>query len=187
MSDDDDATVTVNHTPPPPYVPRTDIAVTKAATPKVQLPQGGGTAPITYNLVVVNNGPDAAANVKVADTAPTSVTFVSATTSAGSCTTTAQALDCTIASLAPGASVAITIKATVNATGTKTNIVVVTTTTPETNTGNNEAKAQTLVTAPVTPPTPKPKPTPTPEICSIVAATPKTLKATSRHRRSTSR
>ena len=173
VSDDDDATVTVNHTPPPPHIPATDISVTKAATPAVQLPQGGGTAPITYNLVVKNNGPDAAANVKVSDAAPANVSFVSATTSAGSCTTTAQALDCTITSLAPGASIAITVNATVNATGTKVNVVIVTTTTPETNTGNNTAQASTVVTAPVTPPTPKPQP----EICELLTVTPKVLKA----------
>ena len=173
VSDDDDATVTVNHTPPPPHVPATDISVTKAATPAVQLPQGGGTAPITYNLVVKNNGPDAAANVKVSDAAPANVSFVSATTSAGSCTTTAQALDCTITSLAPGASIAITVNATVNATGTKVNVVIVTTTTPETNTTNNTASASTVVTAPVTPPTPKPQP----EICELLTVTPKVLKA----------
>ena len=146
----------------------------------MQLPQGGGTAPLTYNLVVTNNGPDAAQNVKVADSAPVDVTFVSATTSAGTCTTTAQALDCTITSLAPGATVAITITATVSATGTKTNVVIVTTTTPETNTGNNKAEASTLVIAPVTPPkppTPTPKPKPTPEICNTVEVTPKVLKA----------
>ncbi len=175
VSDDDDATVTVNHTPPPPYNPSADVTVTKAATPQVQLPLGGGTAPITYNLVVVNNGPDAAANVKVADTAPVNVSFVSATTSAGTCSTTAQALDCTIASLAPGASVAITVSATVNATGTKVNVVLVTTTTPETNPNNNSAQAQTLVTAPVTPPKP---PKVAPEICNTLVATPKVLKAT---------
>ena len=165
----------------PPFVPKADISVTKAATPSVQLPQGGGTAPITYTLVVSNAGPDAADNVKVADAAPVSVSFVSATTTAGTCTTTALALDCTISSLAAGASATITVNATVNATGTKVNVVTVTTTTPETNTGNNSAQAQTVVTAPVTPPTPpapvKPKPKPAPQICTTVVALPKTLKA----------
>ena len=182
VSDDDDATVTVNRTPPPPYNPSADVTVTKAATPQVQLPLGGGTAPITYNLVVVNNGPDAAANVKVADTAPVNVSFVSATTSAGTCSTTAQALDCTIASLAPGASVAITVNATVNATGTKVNVVLVTTTTPETNPNNNSAQAQTLVTAPVTPPKP---PVVVPEICNTLVANPKVLKATGKKQKIT--
>ncbi len=178
--DDDPATVTVTTTPPPPYIPSTDISVTKAATPQVQLPQGGGTAAITYNLIVVNNGPDAAANVKVADTAPASVSFVSATTSAGTCTTTAQALDCTIVSLAPGASVAITIKATVNATGTKVNVVLVTTSTPETNAKNNQASAQTIVNAPLTPPKP---PVVKADICRTLVANPKMLKANGKAQR----
>jgi uncharacterized repeat protein (TIGR01451 family) len=174
----DDATVVVNRTPPPPYVPSTDVSVTKAATPQVQLPQGGGTAAISYNLVVLNNGPDAAANVTVADTAPAGVSFVSATTSAGTCSTTVQALDCTIATLAPGASVAITIRATVNTTGTKVNVVLVTTTTPETNAQNNQASAQTVVVAPLTPPKPPKPPVVKAEVCRTLAAGPKMLRAT---------
>ena len=155
----DGATVTFTATPPPPPSPRSDVTVTKTATPAVQLPQGGGTAPITYNIAAKNNGPDAAANVKVSDAAPAGVTFVSATTGKGTCTTTAQAVDCTISSLAVGESVPITINATVNATGTKTNVVIISNTTPpDTNPNNNTASASTVVTAPVTPPVPKPKP-----------------------------
>ena len=101
---------------------------------------GGGSVPITYTIVVSNAGPDAAQNVKVGDAAPVGVTFVSATTSAGTCTTTALALDCTISSIAAGGSVTITINATVNATGTKTNLVTVATTTLETNPNNNTAR-----------------------------------------------
>ena len=159
------------------YVPRTDITVSKAATPAVVLPLGGGTRPIVYDMVVTNNGPDPAANVKVGDSAPVDVTFVGATTSAGSCTTTAKALDCSLGTLASGGKVTIQINATVNATGTKVNVVTVTTTTPETNTGNNMAQAQTIVTAPVAPPTVKPTPKPKPLICTAVTAGPKTLRA----------
>jgi hypothetical protein len=114
--------------------------------------------------------------VKVSDAAPADVTFVSATTGKGTCTTTAQALDCTISSLAVGESVPITINATVSATGTKTNVVIISNTTPpDTNPNNNTASASTIVTAPVTPPKP---PKPAPEICELLTATPKTLKAT---------
>ena len=170
----DNATVTFTATPPPPYVPHSDVTVTKTATPAVQLPQGGGTAPITYNIAAKNNGPDAAQNVHVSDAAPADVTFVSATTGKGTCTTTAQAVDCTISSLAVGESVPITINATVSATGTKTNVVVISNTTPpDTNPNNNTASASTVVTAPVTPPTPKPQP----EICELLTVTPKVLKA----------
>ena len=42
---------------PPVVTPRADISVTKAATAAVELPLGGGTAPITYTLVVSNAGP----------------------------------------------------------------------------------------------------------------------------------
>jgi uncharacterized repeat protein (TIGR01451 family) len=165
--------------PPTTPAPTVDVAITKSATPSARLPVGGGTVPITYTLVVSNAGPSTAANVKVADAAPASVTFLSATASAGNCTTTALALDCTISTLAAGAAATITINATVTTTGTKTNIATVSTTTPETNTANNTAQAQTVVTAPVTPPTPTapPKPKPAPTICTTVVATQKTLKA----------
>ena len=164
--------------PPPPPAPKADVTVTKAATPAVQLPLGGGTMPIVYDIVAKNNGPDAAQNVKVSDTAPTGVTFVSATTAKGSCAVAVDSLSlqCTIGSLTLNESVAITINATVNSTGTKVNTVTITTTTTETNTGNNSATASTVVTSPATPPTPKPKPKPA--VCKTLIAAPKTLKAT---------
>ena len=165
--------------PPSPPPPKADITVTKTATPAVTLPLGGGTAPITYTMVVSNAGPDPAANVKVNDAAPASVSFVSATTSAGTCTTTALALDCSIGTLAASGSATITVNATVNATGTKVNVVTVATTTTETNPNNNSAQAQTVVTAPAAPPTPTPtpKPKPAPVICTTLVALQKTLKA----------
>jgi len=149
--------------------------VTKTATAAVTLPQGGGSAPLTYTIAAKNNGPDTAQNVLVSDAAPADVTFVSATTGKGSCTTTAKAVDCNIPTLANGESVPITINATVNASGTKTNVVVISNQSPpDTNPNNNTAQASTIVTAPATPPTPKPKPTP--EICQTLGAGPKMLK-----------
>ncbi|MEO7663001.1 hypothetical protein [Gaiella sp.] len=172
----DDATVTFTATPPPPYVPSSDVTVTKSATAAVQLPLGGGSVPIVYTIAARNNGPDAAQNVLVSDSAPVDVTFVSATTGKGTCTTTAKAVDCTISSLAAGESVPISINATVNATGTKTNVVIVSNKTPiDNNPNNNTAQASTLVTAPLTPPKP---PVVVPEICSTLVANPKVLKAT---------
>ena len=171
----DDATVTFTSTPVV-YVPKSDVTVTKTATASVVLPLGGGSAPIVYSIAARNNGPDAAQNVKVSDSAPADVTFVSATTGKGTCTTTPSSVDCTISGLAVGESVPITINATVNATGTKTNVVVITNTTPpDTNPNNNTASASTIVTAPVAPP--KPPPVVIPEICSTLVANPKVLKA----------
>ena len=180
-------------TPPVTPTPKTDITVTKAATPQVQLPQGGGSAPITYTLVVTNKGPDPAADVKVADAAPVGVTFVSATTTAGTCvvvTPQPSSLSCSLGTMAAGASVSITVNATVNAIGTKTNVVTVTTATPETDSSNNTASAPTVVTAPGTPPTAKPttpKPTPSPEICATVTVTPKVLQGNGKSQKITVR
>ena len=177
-------TNSITQNPPPPSAPKADVTVTKAATPAVQLPLGGGTAPIVYNIVAKNNGPDAAQNVNVSDTAPDGVTFVSASAAKGSCAVASdgRSVQCTLGSLALNETVAITINATVSSTGTKVNTVTVTTTTTETNTGNNAASASTVVTAPVTPPTPtptpKPKPKPSPEVCTTLVTTPKTVKAT---------
>ena len=182
----DDATVTVTKTPPPPPQSAIDVAVTKAATPQVQLPQGGGSAALTYDLVVRNNGPDPAVNVQVADPAPTGVTLQSATTSKGTCSTSAALLQCTIASLAPGESAAITVQATVSVTGTVVNVVTATGQGgPDANPSNNTAEARTLVTAPLAPPKPKPapkpaprpKPKPVPDVCKTLVATPRMLKA----------
>ena len=108
----------------------------------------------------------------VSDAAPAGVTFVSATIGKGTCTTTPQAVDCTIPTLAVGESVPITINATVNATGTKTNVVVISNTPPpDTNPNNNTASASTLVTATVSRRGGR-----TPEICETLTVTPKALK-----------
>ena len=176
----DDATVTVNHTPPPPPpAPKTDVAIQKDATAQVTL-GSNGQATIVYDFAVKNNGPDPAANVAVADPAPSGVTFASVAQqpSQGSCSIQSGGalLTCSIGTLAVGQSVAIKVNATVTQTGTITNTGTTTTTTPETNPANNTDSAQTIVVAPAKPPV-KP-PVVAPEICNTVTVAPKTLKAT---------
>ena len=153
VSDDDDATVTVNHTPPPPHIPATDISVTKAATPAVQLPQGGGTAPITYNLVVEKQRPRRGGQregvgcgtreclVRVGNDKRR---FVHDDGSGSG-----------LHDHEPGArrSIAITVNATVNATGTKTNVVDRHDHDARDEHDEQHGPASTVVTAPVTPPT----------------------------------
>jgi uncharacterized repeat protein (TIGR01451 family) len=177
------ATVTVAHTPPPPpSAPKTDIAITKAATAQVTLGSNGKAA-IAYDIRIQNNGPDPAANVTVNDPAPSGVVFdsVAQQPSQGSCSiqSSGALLSCVVGTLAAGQSVAVRVNATVSVTGTITNTGTTTTDTPDTNPSNNTASAQTLVVAPVTPPTPKPKPEPkpAPEICNTVDVTPKMVKA----------
>jgi uncharacterized repeat protein (TIGR01451 family) len=74
---------------------------------------------LVWTLIVANAGPSTATNVQVTDT-PTNVTITSV--SGGGC----NALPCTIASLAPGASVTITTMATIDAAGAFDNAAAVT-------------------------------------------------------------
>ena len=72
--------------------------------------------------MVTNNGPDADTGVKITDPMPTGNTFVSATTTKGTCTGGAI-LNCTIGDMAAGESVTITLITTPSAAGTQTNVV----------------------------------------------------------------
>ncbi len=64
--------------------PRADVTISKAATPS---PVPAGQA-MTYTVAATNNGPSQAANVTISDTLPLGVRFMSATPSAGACSTT---------------------------------------------------------------------------------------------------
>jgi uncharacterized repeat protein (TIGR01451 family) len=125
-----------------------DLAVTKSGSPATQLLGQGN---ITWTMVVTNNGPSTATGVQIADPMPAGNTYVSASSTQGTCTGGAI-LNCNIGTMAAGASVTITLVTTPSAAGTQSNTVTVTAQTPETNTGNNTATASVEVTAPLTPP-----------------------------------
>jgi uncharacterized repeat protein (TIGR01451 family) len=127
-----------------------DLSVTKAGSPATQdLGQGN----ITWTIVVTNNGPSADTGVKITDPLPTGNTFVSATSTQGTCTG-GVILNCTIGNMAAGQSVTITLITTPTVAGTQTNVVAVSGDRPETNTANNQATATVEVTKPITPPKP---------------------------------
>jgi uncharacterized repeat protein (TIGR01451 family) len=125
-----------------------DLSITKAGSPATQTLGDGN---ITWTIVVTNNGPSAATGVTIADPMPGGNTFVSASSTQGSCTGGAI-LNCSIGTMAAGASVTITLVTTPSAAGTQTNTVTVAGDRPETNTGNNQATATVQVTAPFVPP-----------------------------------
>jgi uncharacterized repeat protein (TIGR01451 family) len=85
---------------------------------------------ITYDLVVANAGPSTATTIQVTDT-PTNLTITNV--SGGGC----AALPCTIASLASGANVTITVTATINADGAFDNAASVTGAESDPNLTNN--------------------------------------------------
>jgi uncharacterized repeat protein (TIGR01451 family) len=128
-----------------------DLSVTKSGSPA---DQELGAGNITWTMVVTNNGPSADTGVVVSDPMPAGNTFVSATTTKGSCTGGAV-LNCTIGDMAAGESVTITLVTTPSTVGQQTNTVTVGGNRPETNTGNNSATA-TVQTHQLIPPPVKP-------------------------------
>ena len=109
----------------------------------------GGT--LTYTVTIANRGPSAASGVAMADTLPATVTFVSALASQGSCGAVGSTVICTIGAIATGGSATVTIRATVQATGTLSNTATATTADIDPVPANNSATATTTVvsTAPV--------------------------------------
>jgi len=108
--------------------PSADVSVVKTLTTSGPFLAGQS---ISYTLFVANGGPSTATNVQVTD-APTNLTITNV--SGGSC----AALPCTIASLASGADVTITVTATIIAAGSFDNTTSVTATEFDPDSSNND-------------------------------------------------
>jgi uncharacterized repeat protein (TIGR01451 family) len=125
-----------------------DLSITKAGSPATQTLGDGN---ITWTIVVTNNGPSAATGVTLADPMPAGNTFVSASSTQGSCTGGAI-LSCNIGTMAAGASVTITLVTTPSTVGDQVNTATVAGSRPETNSGNNSATATVRTVGVITPP-----------------------------------
>jgi uncharacterized repeat protein (TIGR01451 family) len=96
----------------------TDLAIlTSGASPE---PVGVGTV-LTYTADVMNEGPQDATGVIFTDALPSSVSFVSATASQGTCSQASSVVTCSIGSLSDTSDVQITIAVTPNTVGSITN------------------------------------------------------------------
>ncbi len=113
-----------------------DVSITKTAPAN---PVAG--SPLTYSLVVTNNGPSAAAGVVVGDAVPAGITPTSASGPGVTCTITGQNVSCPVGLLANAGSITITVAGTVAATalGTSTNTATVTSSTTDPTPGNNSS------------------------------------------------
>jgi uncharacterized repeat protein (TIGR01451 family) len=117
-----------------------DVGVTKTGPATLQL-----GSDLTYTIKVTNHGPSDATGVVVTDAIPAGTTFVSVTTSKGSCTHTTTSVTCNIGTLVVGGTVTMTLRVHPTATRTVTNTARVSGTRVDTNVGNNSATATTRV------------------------------------------
>jgi uncharacterized repeat protein (TIGR01451 family) len=107
----------------------TDVSIVKTAN-GTSYPAG---APVTYTIVVTNNGPAVALNTVVTDVLPAGMSASSATSTQGTCTGTTT-VTCTIGTMLVGANATITLIANApNVPGAFSNTATVTTTNTNTN------------------------------------------------------
>lgn len=115
-------------------IAQADLSIVKTASPNPLDP----SANETFTLAVHNDGPNAATNVRVGDTLPAGLTFVSAS---DGCTNAAGTVSCMLPTLAGGATATISIVVKVPSSFTHAidNTATVTSDVPDPNPGNNSS------------------------------------------------
>jgi uncharacterized repeat protein (TIGR01451 family) len=126
-----------------------DVAIEKSGPDVIDTTTCGDPCQFDYTLAVTNLGNTTAVNVTVEDTAPDGIDFVSATSSKGTCTTTADQVECSLGDLAADEVVTITITAQVEDgfVGSTTNEACVETDTFDADETNNCDDQTTRITA----------------------------------------
>jgi uncharacterized repeat protein (TIGR01451 family) len=158
----DDATVAITSAPAPPPAPPSPppvVVIAPAAPPMIDLSITKADRPdpvlvgklLTYTLTVRNAGPDTATNVRVMDALPGAVSFVSVTSSQGTCTG-GRVVSCGLGTIASGGRATVAIVVRANEAGAVLNTATVVGNEAETNTANNQASAPTLVRGVFQPP-----------------------------------
>ena len=123
------------------FEPIADLSLTKTDLPDpVSVGQN-----LTYTVTVTNLGPNDATSVVVDDTLPAGTTFVSASSTQGTCTQTGDMVTCTIGDLVNGSNAVVTIVVTPTTTGIITNTASATATEFDGDTTNNTAAEATTV------------------------------------------
>jgi uncharacterized repeat protein (TIGR01451 family) len=129
------------------HVPVADLATSVIESPS-PVPHGTN---LKYTANVTNKGPDVAMNTVVSDATPAGTTFVSFTTSAGTCTAPALGatgtLSCKVGNVASAAkaTVTMTVRDTAAAGSTLTDTGRASSSTPDPNTKNNSMTVKTSV------------------------------------------
>lgn len=152
--------------PTPTPTPPADIGVTKSDAPD---PVAVGSN-VTYTMVVTNNGPGHAPDAQLSDVLPAGVSFVSVSSSLGSCSLSAGTVRCTFGTMAPGDKATVTLVVRADQAGSIVNTAGVSTSVSDPNVANNQiATAVTTVQGAFTPPTAPPA---APSGCALSTGTP---------------
>jgi uncharacterized repeat protein (TIGR01451 family) len=122
-------------------LPVARVSVTKTGSPE---PVHNGEL-LTYSIEVRNDGPDPAGAVSVDDPLPTTVAFVSADPSQGSCTEAGGRVTCALGTLASGQLATVSIVVRPGQVGAVQNAAAVTSETFDRSLSDNEAAEMTEV------------------------------------------
>lgn len=117
-----------------------DLALTKTASPN----PGQANVSLSYRLTATNNGPGIATNVRIIDTLPGGVAFVSATATQGSCNGIGP-VECNLGNLAVSNSAIVTIVVTPSGAGQLINSATVSANESDFDTSNNSASTTTVI------------------------------------------
>jgi uncharacterized repeat protein (TIGR01451 family) len=121
--------------------PAADLAVAVSDSPD---PVSKG-ATLTYSVAVTNQGPASTVAVQLANQLPAGARFVSAASSAGSCTQAGGTVTCSLGDIAPGGTVTVTIMVTLKKAGTVTNTAQVSSLSPDPDPSNNTDTEETVI------------------------------------------
>ncbi|HKQ39965.1 MAG TPA: tandem-95 repeat protein [Verrucomicrobiae bacterium] len=121
--------------------PPSDLGVTMTGTP-ASAPAG---TQITYTLLVTNKLEKVTSGVRLNDTLPAGVSYVSATSSRGSCTYSDGLVSCAIGTLSEFEDVSITITVTAGLPGFATNVATVFAFGPDLDSSDNTAVTSTEI------------------------------------------
>jgi uncharacterized repeat protein (TIGR01451 family) len=122
-----------------------DMAIVKTASPSPTVADGDS---LTYSLAITNNGPASATDVIVTDPLPSAVTYLSASTTAGTCSEAGGTVTCLLGTMANAATATVTIVTLAATQGQAANTATVSADQTDPNPANNSSTQTETIVAP---------------------------------------
>ncbi len=121
-----------------------DMAIVKTASPMPSVAEGDT---LTYTLTITNNGPASATNVTVLDPLPSAVTYLSSTTTAGTCSEANGTVSCLLGTMPNAGTATIHILTLAGNPGVYMNTATVSADQTDPTPGNNSSTQTETITA----------------------------------------